>query len=402
MLQQEIKRTDKGTGCLSLYLLPKIDEMFSKLQGAAISSTIDLRSGYYHIGLMRELRAKSAFLVPMGKWQFKRTPFGLSQAPAYFQLLIDKVLMGCADFAMGYLDDIIIFSKNEEDHLHHLTEIFSRLQHFGLKMKREKCAFFKQHIQYLGHLISKAGFEPLTEKLESIGNMPAPKSPKEVKQFLGLIGYYRKFVPHFSDMSRPLTCLTWHDVKFEWMEKCQKSFNRLWEILMEYLILRYPDPLKPYTLYTDVSRIGWSGVLMQEEMDEKGRSKSHPICYISGQFRGSQLNWATLTKEAYAIYMSIRRLMFYLMDAEITIKCDHLPLKRFLNKQTLNSKVNNWAVELEQFNLKLEWIQGSKNTLADSLSHLLEVVPEAELEPEQEGQEFGCYCFEDLAPVCME
>ena len=191
-LQQEIKRMDKGTGCLSLYPLPKIDEMFSKLRGAAVFSTIDLRSRYYHIG---ESRAKSAFVVPMGKWQFKCTPFGLSQAPAYFQLLIDKVLMGCGEFAMGYLDDIIIFSKNEEDHLHHLEKIFSRLQHFGLKMKREKCAFFKQHIQYLGHLISKVGFKPLPEKLESICKMPAPKSPKEVKQFLGLIGYYRKFVP---------------------------------------------------------------------------------------------------------------------------------------------------------------------------------------------------------------
>ena len=149
------------------------------------------------------------------------------------------------------------------------------------------------------------------------------------------------------------------------MEKWEKSFNHLQELLMEYPILRYPDPSKPYTMYTDASKIGWSGVLTQEEPDEKGRIKSHPICYISGQFRGSQWNWAALMKEAYAIYMSIRRLTFYLTDAKITIKCDHLPLKKFLNKQTLNSKVNNWAVELEQFNLKLEWIQGSKNTLAD-------------------------------------
>ena len=102
-------------------------------------------------------------------------------------------------------------------------------------------------------------------------------------------------------------------------------------------------------MYTDESGIGWSGVLTQEETDDKGRRKSHPICYVSDQFRGSQLNWAALTKEAYAIYMSIRRLTFYLMDAEITIKCDHLPLRKFLNKQTLNSKVNNFAVELEQF-----------------------------------------------------
>ena len=130
--------------------------------------------------------------------------------------------------------------------------------------------------------------------------------------------------------------------------------------------------------------------------------KNHPICYVSGQFRGSQLNWAALTKEAYAIYMSIRRLVFYLSDTDVTIKCDHLPLKKFLMKQTLNSKVNNWAVELEQFNLKLEWIMGSKNTLADTLSRLLEVCPEAKLEPEPPGQEFGCYCFEEMTPVQVD
>ena len=401
-LQQEIKRTDKSTGCLTLYPLPKIDEMFAKLGGAKIFSTIDLRSAYYHIGLTRESQAKSAFVVPMGKWQFKRTPFGLSQAPAYFQLLIDQVLMGCGDFAMGYLDDIIVFSKSEEEHLQHLEEIFKRLRHFDLKMKRQKSSFFKKHIQYLGHLVSEKGFEPLPEKLEAIRTMPQPKSPKEVKQFLGLIGYYRKFIPRFSDLSRPLTRLTRHDVNFEWDQQCQKSFDHLRELLMQYPILRYPDPKKGYTVFTDASGIGWSGVLTQEYEDEKGRVKNHPICYVSGQFRGSQLNWAALTKEAYAIYMSIRRLVFYVADADVTIKCDHLPLKKFLMKQTLNSKVNNWAVELEQFNLKLEWIMGSKNTLADTLSRLLEVCPEAKLEPEPPGQEFGCYCFEEMTPVQVD
>ena len=401
-LQQEIKRTDRSTGCLTLYPLPKIDEMFAKLGGAKFFSTIDLRSAYYHIGLTRESQAKSAFVVPMGKWQFKRTPFGLSQAPAYFQLLIDQVLMGCGDFAMGYLDDIIVFSRSEEDHLQHLEEIFKRLRHFDLKMKREKSSFFKKHIQYLGHLVSEQGFEPLPEKLEAIRNMPHPKTPKEVKQFLGLIGYYRKFIPRFSDLSRPLTRLTRHDSKFDWTPQCQKSFNHLRELLMEYPILRYPDPKKGYTVFTDASGIGWSGVLTQEYPDEKGRIKHHPICYVSGQFRGSQLNWAALTKEAYAIYMSIRRLAFYVSDADVIIKCDHLPLKKFLTKQTLNSKVNNWAVELEQFNLKLEWIMGAKNTLADTLSRLLDVCPEAKLEPEPVGQEFGSYCFEEMKPVEVE
>ena len=398
-LQQEVRRTDKSTGCLSLYPLPKIDEMFSKLGGSRVFSTVDLRSGYYHVGLTRESRPKSAFVVPMGKWQFKRTPFGLSQAPAYFQLLIDKVLTGCSEFAMGYLDDIIIFSRSEEEHLIHLEKIFQRLQEFGLKMKREKCAFFKRHIQYLGHLVSEKGFEPLPKKLEAIKKMPAPTTSKEVKQFLGLIGYYRKFVPRFSDISRPLTRLTRHDTPFEWTEQCSKAFNHLQELLMQYPILRYPDPTKGYVLYTDASGIGWAGVLTQEYVDEKNRAKQHPICYVSRQFRGSQLNWAALTKEAYAIYMSIRRLSFYVTDAEVLIRCDHLPLKKFLNKQTLNAKVNNWAVELEQFKLKLDWIPGLKNLLADSLSRLMEVVPDAKRTDEPEGHEFGSYCFEELKPA---
>ena len=221
-----------------------------KLKGARYFSTIDLRSGYYHIGLTRESRAKSAFVVPMGKWEFKQTPFRLSQVPAYFQLLIDKVLMGCGKFAMGYLDDIIIFSKNELEHLQHIEEIFKR---FRLKMKREKCDFFKRHIQYLGHLIAEKGFTPLPEKLESIRKMPKPKTPKEVKQFLGLIGYFRKFGPRFSDIARSLTNLTRHDVDFKWTEKCDKAFNHLKELLTQHPILRYPDPNKGYTLFTDAS-----------------------------------------------------------------------------------------------------------------------------------------------------
>ena len=286
----------------------------------------------------------------------------------------------------------------EEEHLH-LEEIFVRLHKFGLKMKCEKYSFFKKHIQYLGHLVSEKGFEPLLEKLESIHKMPAPRTAKEVKQFLRLIGYYRKFVPRFADISRPLTKLTHHNVVFEWTDQCAKAFNHLRELLMEYPILRYPNPAQGYILYTDASRIGWSGVLTQEHIDEKGKVKNHPICYVSGQFRGSQLNWAALTKEAYVIYMSVQRLSFYWKDAEVTIRSNHLPLKKFLNKQTMNLKDNNWAVELEQFRLHLEWIPGSRNLLADSLSCLLDVVPDAQKTKEPDDQEFGSYCFEELEPA---
>ena len=185
LLQQQIKRAYMSTGCLSLYTLPKIDEMFVKLNESRIFSTIDLRSGYYHIGLTEGSRPTSAFVVPMGKFEFLRTLFRLSQVPAYFQLLIDNVLQGCSKFAMGYLDDIIIFRRTEEEHLEHLEKIFRKLREYGLKMKREKCDFFKKHLQYLGHLLSKEGFKPLPEKIKSIRNMSPPKTAKEVKQFVG-------------------------------------------------------------------------------------------------------------------------------------------------------------------------------------------------------------------------
>ena len=161
-----------------------------------------------------------AFVTPFGKYEFNMVPFGLAQAPAYFQALINKVLKGLHKIAVTYLDDIIIFSESEEEHLEHLRIIFQRLKEASLKLKRLKCDFMKTQIQYLRHLILSSGIQPLCEKLESIKNMPAPRSPKEVKQFLGLAGYYCKFVPRFLDLSRPLTRLTRKDVLFEWTKEC--------------------------------------------------------------------------------------------------------------------------------------------------------------------------------------
>ena len=228
--------------------------------------------------------------------------------------------------------------------MEHLEKIFQKLREYGLKMKREKCDFFKKHLQYLGHLVLEEGFEPLLEKIKSIKNMPLPKTAKEVKQFLGLAGYYRKFVPRFADLSRPLTNLSPQNTEFQWMDKCQKLFNNLRELLTKYPILQYPDPNKDYTLLTDASKFGYTGVLTQE-YEDNGIKKYHPVCNVSGLFRGSQLNWATLTKEAYAIYMSVRKLTFYIMGHNVKVKSDHLLLKKFLEKKTLNGKVNNWAVE---------------------------------------------------------
>ena len=400
-LQQEVITAGKTKGQISIHPLPKIDEMYVKLKGAKVFSTIDLRSGYHHIALGKSSRAKTAFVTPFGKYEFLMVPFGLAQAPAYFQLLMNKVLKGLK-FAMMYLDDIIIFSQDELQYLEHLEIVFSHLREAGLKMKHSKCDFFKSEIHYLGHLISPEGISPLPNKLDSIKHMPVLNSTKEIKQFLGLTGYYRKFVPRFADISRPLTTLTKKDAKLEWTSACQKSFELLKEALCGEPVLKYANTSKPYTLYTDASKYGWAGVLTQPHImtiDGKSTTTDHTVAFVSGLFRGSQLNWAALTKEAFAIYMSIKKLSFYLTDAQILLRSDHKPLEKFLLKNTLNSKVNNWAMELEAFNIQFDYIKGSNKVLVDTLSRLIAIGPDTPTTPEEPGYEFGYAIFEEFPKV---
>ena len=254
----------------------------------------------------------------------------------------------------------------------------------------------------MGHLISADGISPLPDKLDTIKNMPASKDTKEIKQFLGLTGYYRKFVSRFADISRPLTQLTKKETKCMWTRECQKSFKLLKSFLCGEPILKYADTSKPYTLYTDASKYSWAGVLTQSHttvIDGKSVTTDHPVAFVSGLFRGSQLNWAALMKEAYAIYMSAKMLSFYLIQADVLLKSDHLPLKRFLHKNTLNSKVNNLAMELESFNIQFEHIKGQNNVLADTLSCLIDIHPDTQLTPEVNGYEFGYAVFEELTDI---
>ena len=321
MLNQLLPKVDKvhskAKGVLTFVQLPKIDEIYAKLKGSTIYSTFDMRSGYYHLELSQESQPKSAFVVggpKGGKWEFKRCPFGLTQAPAYFQMLVNKVLEGL-EFAFGYLDDILIYSKNMEEHLQHIRTLFERMRQADLKLTKRKCNFLKAHVQYLGHYISGQGLEPIPEKLESLQQMPAPTDLTEVRKFLGFVGYYRKFIPKYSDIACPLTNLTRKDIPFEWSKACQVAFEMLKEYLLKEPILKYPKTDQPYILYTDASKYAWAGVLTQSyNYQEEGKEFSihHPITYVSGLFKEPQLNWAALTKEAYAIYMVARKLDYYL------------------------------------------------------------------------------------------
>ena len=229
--------------------------------------------------------------------------------------------------------------------------------------------------------------------------MLPPKTPKEVKQFLGLIGYYHKCVPRFSDLAQPLNALMRKNTVFEWTLVCQESFEMLKVSLMTDPILTYPDPNLPYVLFTDATKYAWACVLTQEKthvIEEKEVKILHLITYMSGLFKGSQMNWACLTKEAYVIYMSMKKLAYYLEDADITLRSDHLPLRKFLAKNTLNSKVNNWAIEISPFHITFEYIKGIKNTLVDTMSSLIDIDPQVQPESEPEGYEFGYYTFDTL------
>ena len=232
--------------------------------------------------------------------------------------------------------------------------------------------------------------------------MPTPKDMKEIKQFLGLTGYYRKFVPRFADISRPLIQLTKKEMKFMWTLECQKSFELLKSFLCGEPILKCADTSKPYTLYTDASKYGWAGVLTQSHttvIDGKSFTTDHPVAFVSRLFRSSQLKWAALTKGAYAIYMFVKKLSFYLIQADVLLKSDHLPLKTFLHKNTLNSKVNNWVMELELVNIWFKHIKGQNNILADTLSYSIDIDPYTQLTPEGKGNEIGCAVFEELADI---
>ena len=396
------KAYSNAKGVLTLVPLPKIDEIYAKLRGSTVYTSLDLRSGYHNISLSEDSQPKSAFVTPMGKFHFTKVPFGLAQAPAYFQQLINRVLYDLP-YTFGYLDDILIFSPNMNTHFAHLEIVFQRLREVNLKLKESKCNFLKRQIQYLGHFISGKGIEPIPEKLEAMKSIPAPRNPKEVKQFLGFVGYYRKFIPRFADISRSLTQLTKKDVPFEWTEQCDKAFHMLQHELLKQPILKYPDPAKPYIMFTDASKYAWACVLTQpyeEEIDGVMMTVNHPISYQSGLFKGSQINWAALTKEAYAIYMAVKKLIFFLADGGVLVYTDHKPLLKFMEKATLNAKVNNWAVEIHgAVRLEIQHIEGIKNTLADTLSRLIEFSPESQQEAEPEGYEYGYCIFEELPPI---
>ena len=216
--------------------MPKVEDIFSQLNGAKYFSTLYLRAGYHHIGLATDSIPKTAFTSPFGKYEYVKVPFGLAPALAYFQELMTGVLKDLP-FAMAYLDDIIIYSSTPEEHLEHIKTVFEKLHHAKLSMKLNKCHFFAKEIQCLGHILGVEGIKPVPAKTEAIKAMHPPVNPKQVHAFLGLVGYYRKFIKNFAKIAKPLTMLTRMDVKFEWKETHHCAFMKLKDAIIKAPIL---------------------------------------------------------------------------------------------------------------------------------------------------------------------
>ena len=352
-----------------IWPMPRAEDIFAKLGKAKFFTTLDLRAGYHHIALTKDSIKKTGFCIDFGKYEYLKVPFGLAQAPAYFQNLMNKVLSGLS-FAIAYLDDIIIFSETPEEHLKHIKIVLKRLQDANLKMKRSKCSFFKKELHYLGHLLTTDGLKPQPEKVKAISELKPPTTAKGVRAFLGMVGYYRKFISRFADAARPLTRLTRRETKFEWTENCQVGFEYLRTCLMTDPILKYPDPSKRYVIFTDASDQAAAGVLCQEYPDENGKITEHPIAYLSAQFSDTQFKWSTIVKEGYAIYYCTKKWRPYLEGAEILLKSDAKSLEKFLEGKTDNNKLDRWSLELQGRNISCVHIPGTQNKAADCLSRL--------------------------------
>ena len=203
--------------------MPKVEDIFSKLNGATYFTTLDLRAGYHHIPLDKPSIPNTAFNSPFGKFEYVKVPFGLTQAPAYFQELMTGILKDFP-FTIAYLDDIIIFSKTPQEHLSHIRMVFEKLKLANLSMKKSKCSFFSKETQYLGHILSATGIRPLPAKTHAIQHMQPPTTPKQVRAFLGLVGYYRKFIKGFAKIAKPLTLLIRQQVKFDWTPEHHTAF----------------------------------------------------------------------------------------------------------------------------------------------------------------------------------
>ena len=292
-------------------------------------------------------------------------PFGMKNAPATFQRMVNGVIRGL-EGCDAYIDDLVIYSDSWEDHIQLLQKFFSRLRGAHLTVNLSKSEFCRARVKFLGHIVGQGEVAPVVSKVEAILKFPTPVDKREIMRFLGMAGYYRKFCYNFSTIAEPLTTLLQKQKKFVWSTECQHAFEKIKSLLLSAPVLKAPDFKKPFKLQVDASDIGIGAVLLQE-----GRcSIDHPVCYFSYKFNKHQVNYSTTEKETLALLLALQHFDVYLGTtiAPVEVYTDHNPLVFIEKMKNKNQRLLRWSLAFQEYNLKIRHIKGRDNVIADALS----------------------------------
>jgi hypothetical protein len=342
------------------YPLPRIDLLFDQLASAKVFSKIDLRSVYHQIKIRASDVPKTAFSTRYGLYEFPMMSFGLTNAPAYFMYLVNSVFMNELDkFVVVFIDDILIYSKNEVEHAKHLRIVLQRLRDHKLYAKFSKCEFWLDSVKFLGHTISRDGISVDPSKVQEVMDWKPPKSVHQIRSFLGLAGYYRRFIPDFSRTAKPMTELLKKGVKFVWSEECDQAFHTLRKHLTSALVLTQPDMSKPFEVFCDASGNGLGCVLMQE---------NRVIACASRALRPHEKNYPTHDLELAAVVHTLKLWRHYLMGNHYNIYTDHKSLKYIFTQTDLNIRQRRWLELIKDYDLEVHYHPGKANVVADALS----------------------------------
>ncbi|KAL0552128.1 hypothetical protein IC582_011225 [Cucumis melo] len=342
------------------YPLPRIDDLFDQLQGATVFSKIDLRSGYHQLRIKDEDVPKTAFRSRYGHYEFIVMSIGLTNAPAVFMDLMNRVFREFLDtFVIVFIDDILIYSKTEAEHEKHLRMVLQTLRDNKLYAKFSKCEFWLKQVSFLGHVVSKAGVSVDPAKIEAVTGWTRPSTVSEVRSFLGLAGYYRRFVENFSRIATPLTQLTRKGAPFVWSKACEDSFQNLKQKLVTAPVLTVPDGSGSLVIYSDASKKGLGCVLMQQ---------GKVVAYASRQLKSHEQNYPTHDLELAAVVFALKIWRHYLYGEKIQIFTDHKSLKYFFTQKELNMRQRRWLELVKDYDCEILYHPDKANVVADALS----------------------------------
>uniref|UniRef100_A0AB38Z266 Polyprotein n=1 Tax=Breu errantivirus TaxID=3078398 RepID=A0AB38Z266_9VIRU len=353
--------------------IPNIDEILDRLGRSMYFTTLDLKSGFHQIEVEEKDRPKTAFSTNKGHFEFIRMPFGLKNAPATFQRAMNSILNELIGrCCLVYLDDIIIFGSSLQQHLDNLDKVLKKLTKANLKIQLDKCEFLQRECEFLGHIVTENGIKPNPNKIDKIINWPIPKTAKQIKGFLGILGYYRKFIKDFAKLTKPLTRCLKKDAKIIHDNEFITCFEECKTLLTTDPILKYPDFEKKFILETDASDFALGAVLSQKFED----GKEHPICYASRTLNETECRYSATEKELLAIIWSTKHFRPYLYGRKFDIRTDHKPLVWLRQKNDLNRKLLNWKLTLEEFEFDITYKKGILNNNADALSRMPDNQPQ--------------------------